>query len=765
MNWNKAAKVVTLCGLLLALIISSFWWVPLPERLVQPDSQTVLWRDGNLAHTFLSPDERWRLNGDPSRLDPNYLKALYLIEDERFHLHFGVDPLAIVRAAISNLINARIVSGASTLTMQLARLLEPRPRRLSSKIVEAWRAIQLHLRIGRQQVLANYLRFLPFGGNLEGVHGASYSYFGHSAATLDAAEIATLLAVPQRPGARAPSVENSSRLKSARDQILKRMHAGGLINSVLLQESIDEPVPGPRQAMPQHLPHAARWLREQNPSTLEIKSVLDQTAQKLVQEVFDRHALERLNLDVRNGAVVVVEHETRHIAALIGGGDFFAGHDGAQIPAFDRPRHAASTLKPFLLGLAIDEGLTSPEHLVLDVPTNYGSYRPRNFSGKYSGLVTLDDALTQSLNVPFVHLIKRFGIENFIGHLRYIGLQWINPKPEFYGLAAALGTIPMSLLELTELYAGLAQDGQVMNLRALAGEKLDKGLQFLTPESAWMIRQVLKKRDRPDFPVRARLYGLAPNIHWKTGTSFGFRDAWAIGSNDRYTVGVWLGNLNRDASRYLVGAPLAGPLLFDVFDALGHQDSERLSDSPPKGLTDVEVCDFSGYLAGQGCTQTRQAKAPRKSVAVTPCPYHQKLYVVAGSTTAYPKACAPPDSQENSVLVLPAQARDFTNLLLPQAHTLASECETSTSELLKIVSPAQSTIILIPGMNPEEQEIALQANANEGTELNWFVNGRFLGSKKASQKLWWQPSLGEHLIVITDSSGRSSRKRITVRSN
>jgi len=206
----RTLGVITLIGI--AMVAASLWLAPLPSRLQQPDSQTVLWHDGSLAHTFLSPDQRWRLAGVIERVDPNYLKALLTIEDERFAHHLGVDPLAVFRALRSNLARGRIVSGASTLTMQLARLLEPKPRTLASKLFESWRALQLHARLGRQQVLANYLRFLPFGGNLEGVHGAAYAYFGHSAATLDAAEIATLLAVPQRPGARAPSPANAERL-------------------------------------------------------------------------------------------------------------------------------------------------------------------------------------------------------------------------------------------------------------------------------------------------------------------------------------------------------------------------------------------------------------------------------------------------------------------------------------------------------------------------------------------------------------------------
>ena len=757
----RTLGVITLIGI--AMVAASLWLAPLPSRLQQPDSQTVLWHDGSLAHTFLSPDQRWRLAGVIERVDPNYLKALLTIEDERFAHHLGVDPLAVFRALRSNLARGRIVSGASTLTMQLARLLEPKPRTLASKLFESWRALQLHARLGRQQVLANYLRFLPFGGNLEGVHGAAYAYFGHSAATLDAAEIATLLAVPQRPGARAPSPANAERLKAARDAILKRLRRAEVIDEATYRRSVAQAVPSVRRSMPQELPHAGRWLRKRYPEHHTVHSTLDASAQRVLRGVFERGQADRLQLGVRNGALVAVDHASRSLRALVGGADFFAQHDGAQIPAFAQPRHAASTLKPFLMGLAIDDGSASPGHLVVDVPRQYGSYRPRNFSGQFRGLVTLEEALTHSLNVPFVELIKRYGVERFIGRLQHTGLEWINPVPAFYGLSAALGTIPLSLLELTELYAALAQDGRVHGLRARPDEPMDEGVRLLTPEAAWMIRQALKTRDRPDFPRRAQLYGLAPNIHWKTGTSFGFHDAWSVGSDGRYTVGVWLGNLNRQASRYLVGAPLAGPLLFDAFDALGHQDAERMPDPEPRGLAEVEVCDFSGHLPRPACEATRTVKAPRRNVPTTTCPYHRTLYVKPGAQTAYARACAPEGATQASVLLLPHQARRYSNRLLPPVFTLDERCGAPELAPPSITSPAHSTIILIPGMSLKEQLVALQATASEGSELSWFVNGRFLGNRRPASELWWEPRLGEHLILVKDASGRSSRKRVVVR--
>jgi penicillin-binding protein 1C len=254
-----------------------------------------------------------------------------------------------------------------------------------------------------------------------------------------------------------------------------------------------------------------------------------------------------------------------------------------------------------------------------------------------------------------------------------------------------------------------------------------------------------------------------PSIHWKTGTSFGYRDAWSVGSDERYTIAVWLGNLDRKPSRYLVGAPLAGPLLVDLFDALGHQDRDRLGDAPPGGMTRIEICSFSGYLPGPGCEQTEETWAPRKSISVTLCPFHRRMWVRDQERIAYPQACAPKDAQAKSVLVLPAQVREFSAQLLPEAYTLAPQCEARNAEPLRIISPASQTIVLIPGMSRDEQELGLRAKAAEGTELSWFINGQFLGSSAAENPLWWKPEPGLARLVVMDAAGRKARKLLKVR--
>jgi penicillin-binding protein 1C len=756
----------TLALLLLALpalVYGSFWLVPLPQRLSEPDSAVVLWSDGQLAHTFLSGDERWRLSADVGQLDPAYLSALHSIEDERFAWHPGVDPLAIGRALISNLTHRRVVSGASTLTMQLARLLQPRPRNLRSKIIEAWRALQLTARIGRAEVQANYLRFLPFGGNLEGVHAASHAYFGHSAAHLDAAEIAVLLAVPQRPGRRAPSARNQQALLRARNAILLRLKDKGLIDQPALVVAKKMPLPRRRTGLPRELPYAARWMRQQRPKLQTIHSTLDQTLQRSARQLLRAGAVERNQMEVRHGAIVILDHAQRELRALVGGSDFFGPEKGSQIIAFDRPRHAASTLKPLLLGLAIDLGIAAIDQLVLDLPITRGGYRPKNFDGRFRGLVRLSEALAHSLNVPFVLLLQRLDVELFIGRLRNAGLRHTNPQPEHYGLAAALGTVPLTLLELSALYAAIAQDGAYLPLTWMVEQETTSALPLISPEAAWLLRRALRSRDRPDFPDRALIQGYDPSIHWKTGTSFGFHDAWSVGSDERHTIAVWLGNLDREPSRYLVGSPMAGPLLFDLFDASGHRQNEALGDAPPGGLDTISVCSFSGHLPGPGCLQTEEVLAPRRSVAVKPCPYHHLLHVDEEQRLAYAANCAPPGLAIKPVLLLPARVRYFSPDLLEEGYAEAPDCTAKPSRKLRITAPSSPVMMLIPGMSKGDQEVALEASAHEGAELSWFINGRFIGSAVAGKTLWWEPVKGENQLLVMDGTGRKTSMTLKVR--
>ena len=782
---SRVRRLAMACIALLILLWLAAYAIPLPARIGEPPSTVVAFADGSPAYVFLSPDDRYRVAVDPEAVDPDYVEALLRFEDKRFFYHPGVDPIAVARAVFENLRAGRIVSGASTLSMQLARVLEPRPRHLGSKVSEALRAIQLEIRMSKREILAAYLTYIPFGRNVEGVAAATYAYFGHGPQDLSLEEIATLLAVPQRPTRRFPSAENTANLRQARDGIAAWLLAQGLFRQP--EDGATEPIEtvldrlrGTGVAtrirpLPRHAPHAAFWLVEADPTSLRIETTLDRGTQLLAERALRAAHPEMAHRGIHNGAAVVVDHASAEVRALVGNFDFFDQHNGGQIVGFDVPRSPGSALKPFIYAQAIDRGLVLPEHLVPDVPVSYSDYAPSNYDGDFTGLIALEDALSHSLNIPFVRLLAKLGVERFIDHLRTAGAARLRSEPGYYGLSAAIGSLEITPLEVAALYATLARDGSYRPLRWLKTGPRERrtadGAEVISRGSAFLTRRALARRDRPDFPSRRRLSGAPPQVHWKTGTSYGHRDAWAAGSGPDHTAVVWLGNFDNRPSIDLVGAEAAGPLLFDLLEAVADRSRLRLPRLAPGDLKRIEVCAYSGYLPKPACEQRRSALALRHRVPTGRCPYHTSVDVDSATGLALNPSCRAGRSYERrSYVVWPASIRRFLaqgHRWLPGPPSLAPGCETAGRRTPPAIlsPPAGQILVLLPGVPTSDQEIPLQAESlMAGARLSWFVDGEFLGTAAAEERLWWQPSPGRHEIVVMDEAGLSSRRRLEVRS-
>jgi penicillin-binding protein 1C len=782
----RLSRERVLQGALLLLVLTltalaAAWLVPLPARLSSAHSVVVEYRDGAPAHVFLAPDERWRVPTVLEEVDPAYLRALLTLEDKRFHWHMGVDPLAVARAAVTNVLRGRRVSGASTLTMQLVRVLEPRPRTLLSKFIESLRAAQLELRLSKREILAAYLQFVPYGRNVEGVEAAALAYFGHRATHLSPAEMATLLAVPQNPNRRFPTPENAARLKAARDEVAQRLFdeealplgpkEARVTPEAALAEVRATAVPSRLTPFPREAPHAAVWLRAQRPGQARLRTTLDAGAQRLVERTMRDAAPELVAKGIHNGTAVVVDRERAEVVALVGNFDFFDTAHGGQLPGFATTRSPGSALKPLIYALGIDQGLAGPEQLVADIPAVYGTYAPRNFDGRFQGLVRLEDALSQSLNTPFVKLLQRLGVERFLGALRLAGVTSLHPDPGHYGLSAAVGGIELTPLEVAGVYVALAENGHARPLKLLEEGQPEASAQALfSPGAAWLTRRALSLKDRPDFPVRRKLTGLPPRVHWKTGTSFGHRDAWAAGSGPRHTAVVWVGNFDNAPSVHLVGADASGPILFDILEALGPRG--RLEDADavvPAELTQVEVCSYSGYLPTEACSQRRVVYAKRSHVPTESCPYHQRVEVDVKTGLAVSPTCRAGRQTESRVyLTWPASIRRWLaeqHRLLPQPPAHAPGCERGGAQQApEIVSPGEGQVaLLIPGVAADQQEVPLEAEADGDRELSWFVDGTFLAKAHADERVWWAPSPGTHEILVSDDRGLSARRTLVVR--
>lgn len=752
--------------------------IPLPERLDERDSRLITYRDGHPAHLMLSPDDKWRVGMPITQIDPHFIDSLIILEDQRFWSHPGVDAIAIGRATLSNIQHGEVVSGASTITMQLVRVLEPRPRTLGSKCVEALRAMQLELRMSKAEILANYLRFAPYGRNIEGIDAASMAYFGHRADALSNAEIATLLAVPQAPNSRYPNPKNAERLELGRALVARELLATGGLDThagerTLTQQQafealMREEVPGALLPFPREIPHLAQWIVRERPDKDLIHTSIDRHMQHNLERMVEERRTELNAQGIYNGAVVVANHRTREIMSVVGNLEF-DGAKAGQMPAFALPRSTGSLLKPLITALAMDQGIAHPEQLIRDVPMTRRRWKPENFSGKYNGLVTLADALTRSLNIPFILLIEKLGPPRLLGKLGELRFAHLNPTPGHYGLGIAVGGVEATPMEVTGLYATLANHGAYRPLSWELTHEEDQPTTPLWSEGAgWLVSQVLARRERPDLPWRADLPQENWTIHWKTGTSNKHRDAWSVGYGGDLTVTVWLGNLSNASSESLVGARTASPLMFDVMEAMLPPKLEE-EPAPVDALTQVEVCQYSGHLATPACEARHTVDAPVSGVPTAPCPYHISVEVLADTGELTRKACQRGrDVVARQVLTFDAEVLPYLSAqdsdvsqLPPWAPGCAPQSAAVAPELLR--PERGQRFLLIPGIPADRQRIPFQAaSATRNTALNWFLDGEFLGSTRSREELWWVPVVGEHELIVMDDTGRAATRPVVV---
>ena len=537
-------------------------------------SAVVLDREGKLLRPYTTREGRWRLPASPAQVDPRYLDMLLAYEDKRFWYHPGVDPLALGRAALQFITHGRIVSGGSTLTMQVARLIEPRPTRsLHVKLREAVRALQMERMLNKDEILRLYLTLAPFGGNLEGVRAASLAYFGKEPRRLTLGEAALLVALPQSPELRRPD-RSPSIAKRARDRVLDRVAGRGLFSDAELARARQEPVPTSRKPMPLLAPHAADDAMADAPKERVHQLTIDGELQKSL-EALARDRAKSLGPDM-SVAIVVVDNGSGEVLARVASPDYFDLRRAGQVDLTHAVRSPGSALKPFIYGLGFEDGLIHPETLIEDRPIRYGSYAPKNFDLTFQGTVTVKRALQLSLNVPAVAVLEEVGPSRLLARLTQAGASLVLPKSEAPGLALGLGGIGVRLADLTMLYAGLARQGTVAPLVERLDAAPSPTKRLLEPVAAWYVAKVLLGTPPPENAAGGR-------IAFKTGTSYGYRDAWALGFDGKRTIGVWVGRPDGVPVTGLVGRVAAAPILFDAFGRMP-QPLEPLPPQPKGAL-------------------------------------------------------------------------------------------------------------------------------------------------------------------------------------
>jgi penicillin-binding protein 1C len=567
-----ATVLVAIAGAFAAWVVSLG---PLPLDQAKQVSTTIVDRNGKLLRAYAMADGRWRLPVDAkTAVDPGYLKLLLAYEDRRFYSHGGVDPLALSRAAFQLVTQGHIVSGGSTITMQLARLMEPRRERsIYAKLRQMVRAVEIERQLTKDQILDLYLTLAPFGGNLEGVRAASIAYFGKEPKRLSLAESALLVALPQSPERRRLD-RYSQNAHAARDRVLDRMVEDGVVSKDDAVQAKAVAVPQMRKSIPILAPHSSDQAVATFKDTPVIRLTLDANLQKVLEALGrDRAIAQGSNISV---AIIAVDNESGEVLARVGSSDYFDERRAGQVDMTRAVRSPGSTLKPFIYGLAFEDGFVHPESLIDDRPIRFGSYAPENFDMTFQGTVPVRKALQLSLNVPAIALLDRVGASRLSSRLKQAGGNLVLPKDEAPGLAMGLGGVGVTLQDLAQLYAGLARLGTTKPLREILVARDDREpMRLMDQAAAWQVGNVLLGTPPPENGVHNR-------IAFKTGTSYGYRDAWSVGFDGRITIGVWVGRPDGAPVPGLVGRTAAAPILFDAFARTGRIPAAL--PKPPKSV-------------------------------------------------------------------------------------------------------------------------------------------------------------------------------------
>ena len=765
-------KNLFIFGGLVFFLITSFFALdliyPFPKHTLHPPVASVIKdRDGKVLRMFLPSDGARRMHADFDKISPVLKKTLLASEDQWFGYHPGINPISIIRAAIMNVAAGRVVSGASTIPMQIARMAEPKKRTLRAKSIEAFRALQLKLHHSNDELLEIYLNMLPYGGNIVGVGAASHFYFGHGPETLSLGESALLTTIPRGPVFYDP-LRNPQQAREGRNRVMRQLAAKNAFPKDEIKRNMKLPLPDSIRAIPLEAPHFSRMVLQRIGQVPEIQTTLDSTLQKAAQTKVKNHVSRLRNDDIDNASCEIIHIPTREIRALVGSADFFENGFGGAINLAEKKRSPGSTLKPFIYALAFEQGKLVPDSFVYDIPVDYAGYSPQNYDHMYHGQVTVRQALAKSLNIPAVNALAETGVAEFTDLLKKGGISTLDRGAMGYGLPLALGGCEIKLTELTNLYASLADGGKFKPFSVTGGEDI-VSTQLFSPQTSWLVLEMLSSVTRPEMNETWMLTRDMPEAAWKTGTSFGHRDAWAVGVSGDYAIGVWVGNPDGRPRKGISGAVHAGPLLFDLLRLTA--PGGKLP-APPEGsgISEVEVCAHSRQLPGPFCSKRTSICTLSGKTRLHPCTKCRQIFVDGKSGYRISGECLGRKGIKTKIVrTIPAKLvrwRAENNLEIPHLPPLAPDCGLIPSGIApKIISPASGTPYLLRKDTPLKfQQIALKAEAgpDSGT-LYWFLDGRLVSQGKFDEKLFTEVSVGKHRISVSDEIGRVDAVEFEVR--
>lgn len=771
---------------LLAALLTGYYF-SLPKTLFDDPYATLLnSSNGELLSARIASDGQWRFPLSVS-VPEKYEKALIAFEDKNFKSHFGVDLLALGRATKQNIAAGGVVSGGSTISMQVIRLhRKGKSRSVLEKLKELVLATRLELRYSKQEILNLYVSHAPFGGNTVGLEAAAWRYFGRDAQELSWAEAALLAVLPNQPSLLYPG-RNNSPLKAKRDRLLDKLYKEGNFDAYSLELAKAEPIPDGPERLPSLAAHLLDRSVAEGYGQQKLSTTVDYYLQSRVNKIVRVH-YELLRTDgIHNAAVLVIDVKSNEVMAYTGNAPRAGFEHGQDVDVIRAPRSTGSLLKPMLYAAVLDDGLILPKSLLPDVPVFFGGFSPKNYSRTYDGAVHANVALSRSLNIPAVHLLKEYGYTRFHQKLRDIGVTTLNRPASHYGLSLILGGSEGTLWDMANVYAGM---GRTLNTHKRSGgtkqytsslytpakyratasqlaEKDTKEVKHLSASAIWFAFEAMLEVYRPDEDAAWKLYGSLRKIAWKTGTSFGFRDGWAIGVTPDHVVAVWVGNADGEGRPGLTGIKAAAPIMFDVFDLL---PESGWFNEPVDEMAYAAVDRESGHLASPYSNQVDTVMVPKTGLKTMTSPFHQRVHLDPTESFRVTGACESVNSLvSKNWFVLPPKQAFYYKRQHPTYRELPpmrSDCYGNTDNLvvMDMLYPEPNATLYIPTeLSGVKGEVIFEvAHRDADSEVHWHLDDQYVGTTIGDHQLNLQPASGNHLLTVMDNEGNSLKRSFTV---
>ncbi|APZ45395.1 penicillin-binding protein 1C [Polaribacter reichenbachii] len=764
------------------VVLLIFYAFCLPKDLfTKPTSTVITSYKGELLGALIADDGQWRFPHNDS-VPEKFKTCLIQFEDEYFYKHPGFNPISIFKAFRQNLKAGKVKRGGSTITQQVIRLSRNnRDRTYFEKLKELVLATRLEFRASKEKIIAFWASNAPYGGNVVGLDAASWRYFNRKPSELSWSETATLAVLPNAPNLIYPG-KNQDKLLAKRNRLLKKLLTKKVIDSLTYELSILEGLPQKAYAIPQIAPHLLQKINKEKKGEF-VKTTINKKLQTQTNTIVKNHYNQLSKNGIYNISVLVLDVKTRQVLSYVGNAPTDNKHQ-KNVDVIDKPRSTGSILKPFLYAAMLDNGELLPNTLVADIPTNFGSYQPENFDKKYAGAISAKLALSRSLNVPTVRMLQSFGLEKFHHYLQKLQLKDIKKSAEYYGLTLALGGAESNLWDLCKSYAAMASTvnhysenssryftNEFSSPTLYADKSIDFGAKtsekiIFDAASIYLTLESLKDVNRPNAEENWEFFDSSKQIAWKTGTSFGFRDAWAIGTTKDYVVGVWVGNADGEGRPGLVGVQTAGPILFDVFDKL---PNSTWFEKPFDEMTKIEICNKSGYRATDICEEKTLEFVQNAGLKTKPCPYHISVNVDESETYQVNTSCENLENiKQKSWFVLPPLLEYYYKKQNPFYKPLPkfrNDCLGDVKNTMKFIYPTEKSTIFLPkNFNGKQNELVLKvAHSNNDAILYWYANNTFLGTTKELHSFAIQPKVGEYNFTVMDNFGNEIHQNISVK--